>query len=107
MSMKQIAQDLDYNGLRLLQIHYAIWATLEIATGIANDESNPDLPVNGIDSFADWVCDLNDTFEFDEREYQNIIDILTNEYADELTHIIQLVENKNKPKSWAYLTQLT
>ena len=105
MDMKKLAYDLDYPGLTLLHYHYAIMVTLDCATCMVND-GELELPIDGTASLADWVCDMNDDeFHFDDDDWSNIVDILTNEYSEEITDLIKLIEYNQKPKSWAYLTK--
>lgn len=104
MDMKKLAYDLDYPGLQLLHYHYAIMVTLDCATTMLKDGES-EIMINSTDSLAEWVCDMNAEFDFDDDDWSNIVDILTNEYSEEVTDLIKLVEGNQKPKSWAYLTK--
>ncbi len=105
MNMKQLAYDLDLPGLTILHYHYAIMVTLDIAECMIND-GETELLINDTTTLADWVVDMNAEFDFDHDDHSNIVNILDEEYVDETNKLVKLIESKQKPKSWAYLTKL-
>lgn len=104
MSYKAFVQNVNYSDLRLIHYHYAIQATLEISSSMVVDEDE-DLNTFDNNRFAHFTDDINQEFDFDEEDIQKIEDLILNEYNEELTKLNELIQSKQKPKSWAYLVR--